>query len=128
MRHILEIDIPITLRRGKSVEQFLGRSLADEEYIRYVELRPNDGLVEVWVYDVEDVGDEEYLDLYDFPYLEPDGPDSPLATFNDAIAAVQFASSSLSANPDRWVNFGIGQSEYLDYIRAGRPSKWPVAT
>ena len=127
MRHLLAIDIPAASRRGKSVEQFLGQSPADPSHIRHVELRPSDGLIEIWVYDVEDIGSEEYLDLYDFPYLEPDGPDGPFATFPDPQAAVAYASASLTTDPARWVNLGVAQSEYLDYIQAGRPSRWPVA-
>lgn len=127
VRHLLATDIAATLRRGKSVEQFLGRSPVDADHIRHVELRPSDGLIEVWVYDVEDIGDEEYLDLYDFPDLEPDGPEGPAATFPDSPAAVEYASASLSADPARWVNAGMSQSEYFEYIRAGRPSGWPPA-
>ena len=127
MRHLLANDIPAAFRRGKSVEQFLGRSPADAGYIRHVELRPSNESIEVWVYDVEDIGSEEYLDLYDFPYLEPDGPDGPVATFPGPQTAVKYASTSLATDHARWVNPGVAQSEYLDYIRAGRPSRWPVA-
>ena len=127
MRYLPAIDIPATLRRGNSVEQFLGRSSVDAGHIRYLELRPSDGLIEVWAYDVEDIGDQEHLDLHDFPYLEPDGPDGPVAAFPDPQAAVSYASASLAASPARWVNVGVAQSEYLDYIRAGRPFRWPVA-
>lgn len=59
MRHLLPIDLPATLRRGTSVEQFLGRSRADAAYLRLVELRPASGSTEVWVYDLEDVGGED---------------------------------------------------------------------
>jgi len=127
MRHLLAIDIPATFRRGKSVEQFLGRSPVDASYIRHVELRPSNGSIEIWLYDVEDIGSEECLDLYNFPYLEPDGPDGPVATFSDPQAAVVYASTSLATDPARWGNLGVAQSEYLDYLRAGRPSRWPVA-
>ncbi|WP_225210016.1 hypothetical protein [Xanthomonas bonasiae] len=111
-----------------SVEQFLGRSLEHTEYVRHVELRPAKGGIEVWVHDVEDIGNEDYLDLYDFPYLEPDGPDAPVALFADPQDALAYASTSLAADPAHWVNQGIVQSEYLDYIRAGRPAKWPEAS
>ena len=127
MRHLLPIDIPATFRRGTSVEQFLGRSPIDAGHIRHIELRPSDGLIEIWVYDVEDIGSEDYLDIYDFPYLEPVGPETPVATFPDPQAAVAYANASLATDPARWVNLGVAQSEYLDYIRAGRPSRWPVA-
>lgn len=74
MRYLSLIDLAATLRRSRSVEQFLGKSPVDAAYIRHVELRPANDCIEVWVYDVEDVGSEDYLDLYDFACFEPDGP------------------------------------------------------
>ena len=126
MRHLITMDIASTLRRGKSVEQFIGQSPVESGYIRHVELRPSDGEIEVWIFDVEDVGSEDYLDLYAFPYLDPD-QDVPVAIFPNADAALEYASASLTADPSRWVNLGVAQSEYLDFIQAGRPPTWPVA-
>lgn len=126
MRHLLANDIEAELRNSKSVEQFLGRSPVDAGHIRHIELRPADGGIEVWVFDVEDMGSEDCLDIYAFPYFDPDGPDGPVASFPDAQAAVEHACASLAAYPARWTNEGVAQSEYLDYIRAGRPSTWPV--
>ena len=127
MRHLLSIDISMSFRRGNSVEQLLGRSPADPGCIRHVELRPCNEEIEVWVHDVEDIGSEACLDLYDFPALEPDGPDGPAAVFQAPQAAIEYAAAFLAANAARWVNQGVAQSEYLDYIRAGRPSSWPGA-
>ncbi|NIJ77576.1 hypothetical protein FHT08_002659 [Xanthomonas campestris] len=127
MRYLLPIDLPATLRRNTSVEQFLGKSPVDATYIRHVELRPANDCIEVWMYDVKDVGSEDDSDLYDFAYFEPDGPRAPAAIFADAAAAVTYASTSLAADPTRWTNLGIAESEHLDYLRAGRPSRWPVA-
>lgn len=124
MRYLSTIDIPAALRRGRSVEQFLGRSPEDSDCIRHVELRPAEGKVEVWVYDVEDLGSQERSDLYAFPYMEPEGPQAPVATFDDAMGAVSYASASLAADPSRWVNRGVVESEYGDYLRAGRPDPW----
>jgi hypothetical protein len=127
-RYLSTSDLPPTLRRGKPVEQFIGGSPADPACIRHIEICPAGEQVELWVYDVEDVGSEEDSDLYDFPYLEPDGPTAPVATFADTQSAVDFASATLGASPARWVNSGVAESEYLDYIRAGRPPEWPVAS
>lgn len=106
----------------------MGCSPADPACIRHIEICPAGEQVELWVYDVEDVGSEEDSDFYDFPYLEPDGPTAPVATFADTQSAVDFASATLGASPARWVNSGVAESEYLDYIRAGRPPEWPVAS
>ncbi|WP_426801961.1 hypothetical protein [Xanthomonas campestris] len=128
MRHLLPIDIPATLRRNKPVEQFLGRSPVDPTYIRHIELRPANDSIEVWIHDVEDIGSEDFSDLYEFPNFEPDGPEAPAAISPDAASAVTYASTFLAADPDRWTNLGIAESDYLDYIRAGRPPRWPVAS
>ncbi|MFC0153371.1 hypothetical protein ACFFJ4_06895 [Xanthomonas dyei] len=125
MRHLPILDIPATFRRGKSVEQFLGRSPLHPDYIRHIELRPVDGSVQIWVYDVQDIGREQYTDLYDFPYLAPEDLDAAAATFQAPNEAIAYAETSLVAHPHRWVNLGVAESEYLEYIRAGRPAVWP---
>jgi len=128
MRHLQSIDIPATFRRGRPVEQFLGRSPTAPNFIRHIELRPARDAVEVWVFDVEDIGSEGRPDLYDLPYLEPDGPHGPVATFHDPQAAVLYAQAALGADPARWVNLGVAASDYVDFMRAGRPLQWPPRT
>lgn len=110
------------------MEQFLGRSGQGKGCIRHIELRPCKGAIQIWVHDVEDIGSEHALDLYDFPYLEPDGPEAPVATFADPQVALAYAHAALAADTGRWVNEGVAESEYLDYIRAGRPAEWPHAS
>lgn len=124
MRHLPLSDRAAALRRGKPVEQFLGRSPIHPAYIRYVEMRPSSGSVEVWLNDVEDIGTSDHLDLYGFPQLDPDTPNEPDATFQDPQAAISYAASTLLADSTRWVNQFVAQDEYLDYIRQGRPSTW----
>ncbi|OWQ45747.1 hypothetical protein CDL60_17950 [Roseateles noduli] len=127
MRHLPTRDIPSVLRRGKSVEQFLGQSPGIAGSIRHVELRPTAGDVELWVFDVQDIGAEDFVDIYDFHCSELDGPRESAGKFGDADAALATAERILGANPDRWTNLGVGQDEYLDFVRAGRPLNWPVA-
>ncbi|USJ02357.1 hypothetical protein MUG10_09815 [Xanthomonas prunicola] len=79
MRHRLPIDIPATLRRNTSVEQFLRSSPVDATYIRHIQLRPANDSIEVWIHDVEDIGRQDYSGLYDFTYFDPDEPDAPAA-------------------------------------------------
>lgn len=127
MRYLLAVEIVSAFRRGVSVEQFLGQSPVDAGHIRHVELRPSEGKIEIWVHDVEDIGNDEYLDLYDFPCLNSNSPKVPVATFSDPQVAIAYASTLLAADQDRWVNQGVVQSEYVDFIRAGKPSRWPVS-
>jgi len=116
MRHLFESDVPSTLRRARSVEQFIGVTPGHAGYVRFVELRPVDGGVEVWVFDVKDLGNADYLDLYSFPYLEAYGPEKPLATLPGPREAMEHAHAWLSACPLRWVNAGVVDSEYEDFL------------
>lgn len=126
MRYLSVDNIFNALKRGNSVEQFLGRNPDNPNYIRRVELRPSDGSVELWVHDAEDIGSEDWLDLYEFPRPDSDDPEMPIGTFQDAHSAVAFAKENLLADVSRWTNQFISQDEYLHYIRAGRPPRWPV--
>jgi hypothetical protein len=126
-RHLHPSEIAAALRRGTSVEQFLGASPAETGRIRYIELRPTPGSIDLWLYELEDEGSEEALDIYGFPYVEPDGPQDPIAHFDDAQSALSGAHALVSADPERWANQGVGASDYLDYVLAGRPDCWPGA-
>lgn len=94
-------------------------------YVRYAELRPVKSSIELWVFDIEDIGHEEYLDIYDFPYLESTEPLGPMSALHDASAAMADASQRLGADASRWTNQGVAQSDYGDFIRLGRPARWP---
>ena len=129
MRRYLTIDeIDGALGRECSVEQFLGQ-VADSGVlgVRHLELRPAKGQIELWLYDSEDLGDENYLDIYSFPSFTPEPPDAPVAVFEDLSSALSFAGAHFSALSDHWVNQSVSQSDYLDFVRAGRPSTWPIA-
>jgi len=126
MRYLDDDYISSALNRGKSVEQFLGKSPENPAYIRHVELRPKHDAIELWIYDLEDIGSEDFLDFYDFPILNEDDDEAPVATFEDTEAALSFAQEKVGAQKTRWTNALIGQSEYLDYIRADRPDRWPL--
>jgi hypothetical protein len=130
MRYVSESFQTSTLRRGKSLEQFLGPGLRDgEPTIRCIEIRPaKSGAFEVWVHEAEDLGDNEHLDYYEFIFDEnPLGePSRPLAQFETPLEALEFAEKELVASRERWTNCGVSQDEYSDFINAGRPSDWPI--
>ncbi|WP_327241509.1 hypothetical protein [Streptomyces sp. NBC_01320] len=73
MRYLAESFVLGALRRGRPVEQFLGPVYAAERLgVRYVEVRPKAGRFEIFLHTVEDVGHETFLDLVEFPRLDPD--------------------------------------------------------
>ena len=128
MRHLDAAAVIATLKRGRSVESFLGSVPGSKALsVRYVELRPASQAVEVWVHDLEDRGSEEFTDLVEFPRLDGEDPDAPNARFNKAEEALAYAEKKLGAAPNRWTNAGVCHDDYADFVRAGRPIKWPVA-
>ncbi len=123
MRHIAVTFLEATLRRRVSLEQFMGGSLHEaERSVSWLELRPVAAGIEVWNHVAPDLG-ENHADLY---YLLPVEIE-PLAVAPDAAQALAIAHSTLGASPLRWVNQGVVQDEFLDFLQAGRPTQWPAA-
>jgi hypothetical protein len=122
MRYVGPAFLHSTLSRGKSLEQFLGgRTLGSERCIRWIEIRPSEGRLELWEFVAPDFGDESHVDLYEF-IGDDDG--ELLATIDSAVESLGLA-EKVGALPNRWVNQFVVQDEYRDFIRAGRPDVWP---
>ncbi|MGV9709018.1 hypothetical protein [Streptomyces sp. NPDC003483] len=127
MRYLVEPFIIGALRRGRSVEQFLGPVGSPERRgVRYVEVRAARTSYQVHVHTVEDVGHESFLDLDVFPPFDQDaGEEEPgqlLGTAEDPQDALVLAEECTGAVRGRWVNQGVVQDEYHDFVRADRPS------
>ncbi|TVZ84843.1 hypothetical protein FB157_120110 [Streptomyces sp. BK340] len=92
--------------------------------MRYVEVCATKGPFEVYLHAVEDVGSESFLDLGEFPPFDPDDEASEfgllLGTAEDPLAALQIAEQRAGAERGQWVNEGVVQDEYGDFVRAGR--------
>ncbi|MGH3390109.1 MAG: hypothetical protein ACRDOO_14665 [Actinomadura sp.] len=129
MRYLTEGFALGALGRGKPIAQFLGpRADADPAVVQWVEIRPRGGEFEVVLNAVHDVGGEHFLDLWEFPLDDPeeDGLGRVLAGADSALGAMKEAEEQTPAVRHRWVNLGVVQDEYRDYIRAGRPLSWPT--
>ncbi|MEV7547892.1 hypothetical protein [Streptomyces sp. NPDC089915] len=135
MRYLVESFILGALRRGRSVEQFLGPcGSAERPGVRYVEVRATKTSYEVFLHTVEDVGGEGLFDLGEFPPFDPDDEACEfgrlLGMAEDPLTALIVAEQRAGAERGRWVNEGVVQDEYGDFVRAGRPSAaspdgWP---
>ena len=126
MRYLAESFALGALRRGRPVEQFLGPAGSPERLgIRYVEVRPVKNRYDIFLHTLEDVGHETFVDLVEFPPLDPDNDEEELgrlvATRNDPPPALTAAEEAIGALRGRGVNTGVVQDEYLDYVKAGRP-------
>ncbi|MFE5192042.1 hypothetical protein [Streptomyces sp. NPDC056628] len=127
MRYLVETFIVGALRRGRSVEQFLGPIGSPERPgVRYAEVRAASTSYEVYVHAVEDVGHENFLDLDVFPPFDQDSKEEEfgqlLGKAEDPQGALVLAEKCTGAVRGRWVNQGVAQDGYRDFVRADRPS------
>ncbi|MDT6984243.1 hypothetical protein ACFSUJ_28170 [Streptomyces lusitanus] len=138
MRYLTQSSALGALSRGRPIEQFLGPVGSPERPgIRYVEVRPTKTRYEIYLHTLEDVGHETFVDVVEFPPLYTDDEEEEfgrlLTTCDDPLGALAAAEDVMGAGRGRWVNAGVVQDEYLDYVVAGRPantspdgSPWPV--
>ncbi len=121
-RYLAEPFMTTSLNRGKPVECFLGGARrGDTPTIRWVSLRQDDDQIEATLWEAEDIGNAEYLDIYSFPMVGEE-PDDPIerATFSELHDAITHARKVWGADPDRFVNEGVIQDEYADYLASRR--------
>ncbi len=118
MRYLTESFATGALRRGATIEQFLGP--ATPAGIRYVEIRGN---LEIYLHLKEDPDD--FWDVTEFGSLEDREEDEfgrLIARADDPAHALATAEALVGASRTHWVNEGIIQDEYADYVHANRPA------
>jgi hypothetical protein len=147
MRYLAESFAVGALHRGREIEQFLGPwTQGGVAGVRWAEIRPAgpDGF-EVLVHAVEDTGTGGFGELWSrgtLPVPEDEvhvcGDDCeeecyedvnwdyvgrPLGHAETPLAAMELAESETGAVRERWVNRGLADDDYADYVRAGRPGR-----
>lgn len=126
MRYLTESFATGALGRGKPIEQFLGPVVvAGRRGIRWVTLSPSDEGIVLREHAAEDVPGYELADLDELPPLYSDEDRAwgwVLGVASDEPTALRLAEELTGATADRWVNFGVAGEDYLDYVKAGRPS------
>lgn len=63
-----------------------------------------------------DEGNEDFLDIYDFSYVDPDEP-AVINSFDSVEESLDFALNTHGASLDKYVSAGMVQEEYADYLR-----------
>jgi hypothetical protein len=90
--------------------------------VRYVEVRAARTSFEVCLHAVEDVGGDGFFDLGEFPPFDSDDEAGEfgrlLGRTEDPLAALIVAEQRTGTGRDRWVNEGIVQVEYGDFVWA----------
>lgn len=127
MRYLTECFALGAPRRGRPIEQFLGPAGSPERPgIRHIELRPAKIRYEIYLHTLEDVGHETFVDVAEFPPLRTEDEEEEfgrlIATRDDPLATLAAAEDITGAARGRWVNAGLVQDEYRDYVVAGRPA------
>jgi hypothetical protein len=115
------------LRRGKQIEQFLGGfDHGDEHVLRWAAVGPGKDGITLYYSEVLDVGTNDFLDVTEFPPLDPDDETwgKVIGTVDDPEEALALAERELGTTHDRWVNQGVVCSEYQEY-RAARNKRCP---
>ena len=123
MRHLTPAFALGALRRGKQIEQFLGAIEIDgQPGLRWIALGPGPSGVTIYLSEVEDIGTDTFLDITEFPPLDPDDETwgREVAVLPTPEEALQLAERELAADPERWVNQGIVCDEYQDFRTARR--------
>jgi hypothetical protein len=118
MRHLTSFFAVGALRRRKQIEQFLGGfDRGDDHVLRWATLGPGKNGITLYFHEVLDVGSDTFLDVTEFPPLDPDDETwgKTIGTVTDPEAALALAERELGAARDRWVNQGVVCSEYQDY-------------
>ena len=119
MRHLTESQTLAALDRGRPVEQLLPQSEPDVSVIEWLRLSPRSAGVALVRHRVRDAGTPGFLDVYEFPAVDPDeehGEGKVLEVFPGCAEALE-ASRKYGAQADRWVTDGMVQDEYADLTR-----------
>lgn len=120
MRHLATAFALGALRRGKQIEQFLGPIDSDRDGLRWIALSPSATGITIYLGEVEDVGTDTFLDVTEFPPLNPDDETwgREIAVLSTPQDAMYLAERELGADPERWVNQGVVCDEYQDFRTA----------
>lgn len=122
-RFLSEGDVQLALRQGRAVEQWLGdRVDGDDRLIKWIRVHSEaPGKFTVTLFDVFDEGTDEFQDVYEFRSFDPDEPYGTAKDFPDESEAISYAVQALGASTARFVNGGMIQDEYRDFITKSGP-------
>jgi hypothetical protein len=71
----------------------------------------------LWVCEVLDDGHPGFLDVYEFTPYDVEAEFGTTQTFAAPDEALEYATSSLGADPNRFTGEGMVQMEYADYLK-----------
>jgi hypothetical protein len=113
------------LRAGRPLEQWLGtRPLDSGVAIRWLHLgRELSDDYSLTLFEVYDDGDENFQDVHEFSPVDVDEPNGTTMMFATPEELLSAARERFGANADNFVNRGMVQDEYADYLRTRKPRR-----
>lgn len=120
MRYLDQQQINTNGSLGKPLEQWLGiREEDDYTVLKWIIIeKEKDGSYSVVYKESLDEGDEDFTDIYEFSALDPDEAFGVINSFTTFQEALYFSIKEYGAKMDRFVNSGVIQDEYLEYINS----------
>jgi hypothetical protein len=118
-RYLTQEQLSSNLNMGKPIEQWLPH-LKKEDYtiIKWLRIdRERDNTFIVAYFEAFDEGNETFFDVYEFSTLDPDKPYGQLSAFKNAIDAISFCIQNYGAKENKFVNNGMIQEEYAEYLK-----------
>jgi hypothetical protein len=116
MGRYLKIDAAnLYLNLGKTIEVFLGRVHEDKKIITYLLLTKSGTKIRVQVFDHYDEGSLECIEIYAFPYVEPD-LDFETYYMSNLEEIIEFVQLRFKQHTVAFVNRGKSQHEYEDML------------
>lgn len=124
MRYLQIDQLRTNLSLCKTVEQWLG-VFHHEDYavikLISIEYEKDDTYV-VNYFEIFDEGSEHFMDVYEFSAVDPDNADRISKTFRTYEEALEFSIEKYGCRIDKFVNQGVVQSEYRDYLESKKLS------
>jgi hypothetical protein len=115
-RYLSNTEAENALRRGKTVEVFLGGfRVENEKCIRWASFTLSGSEVKGNLWEAFDQGSKDYCDIYTFdsPNGEYDEPVKTVSSVNIEQAAKELGITEL-----KFVNQGVAESEYIAYLES----------
>ena len=118
-RYLTPNALERSLVAGRTVEQWLGaRREGDEWVLEWVSIeRERDGRTLLRVCEVLDEGGPDFYDVYEFTPYDWEAEFGVEHLFDTPVEALEYATSKLGADPNRFTGQGIVQVEYSDYLK-----------
>lgn len=118
MKYLDFEQVKTNLSLGKSIEQWLGFEKKDDYVVlKWISIiREKAGKYSTVYIECFDEGNEDFLDIYEFSMIDPDEPYGVINEFQNYDEAIEFAIVEYGASKERFVNSGMIQEEYLNYM------------